>query len=374
MTNINATQRAEFRKLLLAHGERPTGLTDDQLAQRAAELTEGEGEPTPAAEPTPPPATPIVPAAATNDAVTSAMTQLLAALSTNSGGANSEELAALAQRVEELETNPARQINITVQRLEKAQPVTIEGAHPALADVLDVLEIYPLTGVSPYLVGGAGSGKTTLAIQTAEALELEFYSSGAVMDKFELLGFVDGHGVYQESALFKAYTTGGVFLFDEIDASDAGALVAFNQLLANGVYTFPDGNTHKKHPEFKAIAAANTIGTGATRRYVGRAPLDGATLDRFHVIEVAYVETIERAMAYTAANAINGEFDRALVDSYIGEVFHHRIALADIAPDILITPRATARGAALLAKGWEFDRVVDSVLRSQLTADQKARL
>jgi len=92
------------------------------------------------------------------------------------------------------------------------------------------------------------------------------------------------------------------------------------------------------------------------------------------MIEVNYIDPIERGMAYSAANAVDPEFCRDTIDKYIAEVYHHRATLADIAPDIIISPRATQRGAGLLAKGWTFDRVVTSVLRFNLTPDQIAKL
>ena len=45
------------------------------------------------------------------------------------------------------------------------------------------------------------------------------------------------------------------------------------------------------------IATANTYGLGADRVYVGRNQLDGATLDRFIVIDVDYDEALEMALA-----------------------------------------------------------------------------
>lgn len=378
MTTITATERAEMRKLLLAHGERASGLTDDQLIERAAALDNGTHHPAPveqiAAPTAPKPAAEPVATAPTTAPDTSAqlaaLQQLLATLATPAPAIDEKQIIALIDR----HAATPRPVSVTINHYQKTEPKTIEGAHPAMAEVLDILDVYPLTGVSPYLVGGAGSGKTTLAIQIAAALELDFYSTGAVMDKFELLGFVDANGVYQESALYKAFTRGGLFLFDEIDSSDAGALVAFNQLLANGKYTFPNGITEHKHPAFKAIAAANTIGTGATRRYVGRAPLDGATLDRFHQIEMGYDENIERAMAHNAAASVAADYTAKTIDYWIAKVKEVRTKLETIAPDVLITPRATQRGAALLAKGWDFDRVAETVLLVHLTKDQAKRL
>ena len=78
----------------------------------------------------------------------------------------------------------------------------------------------------------------------------------------------------------KAYENGGLFLFDEIDASMPGAILAFNAALANNFMDFPDKKV-PRHKDFYCIAAANTFGSGADRQYVGRNQLDAASLDRF---------------------------------------------------------------------------------------------
>jgi cobaltochelatase CobS len=96
-------------------------------------------------------------------------------------------------------------------------------------------------GVTPMLVGPAGSGKTTLARQIAEALNRPFYMAARVTSEYKLTGFIDAAGKAVQTDFRRAYEKGGVFLFDEIDASDADALTAFNAPLANDVADFPDG-------------------------------------------------------------------------------------------------------------------------------------
>jgi len=150
-------------------------------------------------------------------------------------------------------------------------------------------------GLHVMLVGPAGSGKTTLGHQVAEALGLPFYFTGAIASEYKLSGFIDAQGVFRSMPFFKAFTEGGVFLFDEIDASMPQALLAFNAALANGHADFPTGN-FKRHPDFRCIAAANTFGRGSSRLYVGRNQLDAASLDRFVTIALDYDTRLEAAM------------------------------------------------------------------------------
>lgn len=186
------------------------------------------------------------------------------------------------------------------------------------------------------LVGPAGSGKTTLAHQAAVALGLPFYFTGAIQSEYKLLGFVDATSGYRPTAFRQAYEGGGVFLFDEIDASAPQTLLAFNAALANGECDFPDG-TVKRHPNFVAIAAANTFWNGRDRVYVGRNQLDAATMDRFAFLEMDYDEALERAVATNP--------------TWVDYVQAARKGARELQIRHVISPRASISGSNLLAQG-----------------------
>ena len=252
------------------------------------------------------------------------------------------------------------------------QTTTTTGAHHALADTLDVITMQE----NAYLVGSAGTGKTTLAMQAAKALSVDFHMTGAVLDKFELLGFVDAGGVYHRTPFREAIEHGGVFLWDEVDSSLPAPLNFFNGVLENGVITFPDGETFTVDREKTYfIAAANTVGTGATRAYVGRYELDRAFLDRFVQVDVNYQKDIELSMAITAWIQNGG--DKAQTEhaiTWANIVMEFRQLLDDRNILALCTPRATRHGAALLAKGWDADKVKHTCLHKHLSHDQKLQL
>lgn len=69
-----------------------------------------------------------------------------------------------------------------------------------------------------------------------------------------------------------------------------------NAAIANRYFDFPNGRVDA-HKDFRVVAAANTVGTGASAQYVGRNQLDAATLDRFVQIEFDYDEEVERQLA-----------------------------------------------------------------------------
>lgn len=145
-------------------------------------------------------------------------------------------------------------------------------------------------------VGPAGSGKSQMGEQLAKALEIPFYFTGKIDSESKLLGFIDGGGVFRSRPFFKAFTEGGLFMFDEFDASDPRAVNAFNAALANGWCDFPTG-IHKQHPNFRVFACSNTWWSGATREYVGRNQMDGATKDRFVMVPIEYDKKLELAIA-----------------------------------------------------------------------------
>jgi cobaltochelatase CobS len=150
--------------------------------------------------------------------------------------------------------------------------------------------------IAPFLVGPAGCGKTTIAEQISKEMDVPFYYTGAVESSFMLRGFRDSHGQVQHTPFRTAYEKGGVFLFDELDASDPQAIVSLHAAMDNGVLDAPDGMI-PMHKDFILLAAGNTWGHGATLNYIGRTALDGATLDRYSFIPVGYDPKLEAAMA-----------------------------------------------------------------------------
>ena len=149
-----------------------------------------------------------------------------------------------------------------------------------------------------FLTGPAGSGKNVLCKQVAQALGLKFYFTNAVTQEYKLTGFTDANGRYQETQFYKAFTQGGVFMLDEMDASIPEVLIILNAAIANRYFDFPAPIGYvEAHPDFRVIAAGNTTGNGADFEYVGRNQLDAASLDRFAVVQIDYSPIIENAVA-----------------------------------------------------------------------------
>ena len=99
--------------------------------------------------------------------------------------------------------------------------------------------------VPAFMSGPAGSGKTSIAKRIAERLGLDFYYTGAIESAFQVKGFIDAHGKTVRTQFREAYEKGGLFLFDELDASESHAIVALHAALDNGILDAPDGIDRK---------------------------------------------------------------------------------------------------------------------------------
>lgn len=204
------------------------------------------------------------------------------------------------------------------------------------------------------LIGPAGSGKNHTLEQVAQALDLPFYFSNSITQEYKLTGFIDAGGIYHETEFYKAFTTGGLFFFDEIDASCAESLIIINAALANGYFDFPNGRVNA-HEDFRVVAAANTFGTGADMIYVGRNQLDGATLDRFATMEFDYDENIEKTIS------ADDELYRFIISV--------RNAIKKRRLRFVVSMRATINASKMLQAGIDKETIVKSVITKSMTKD-----
>jgi MoxR-like ATPase len=171
--------------------------------------------------------------------------------------------------------------------------------------IVDRLMKYLAAGLNVALVGPAGTGKSFIARQAAELLGADFYTNGAMLSKYDLIGFTDAHGTYHDTPAYRAFVDGGVHCFDELDASAPDAVVAFNGMTDDQPwYTFPNGQ-QSKHENYVAIACMNTFGNGATAAYVGRHKQDAAAMDRFVLLYVDYDPKIETRIAGKHKDILN---------------------------------------------------------------------
>ena len=192
----------------------------------------------------------------------------------------------------------------------------------------ELIETLKTTGLA-YLVGPAGTGKSTLAMDACAKMfgvpkdDWKFCEHFAQISfspdttSGEMVGRSDINGVFHKSEVVRVFSEGGLILFDEIDNADASMLVKLNTAIANGQFATPDGIV-RRHKDTVIVCTANTYGTGPDAMYVGRSRLDAATLDRFTLstIEVDYDVKLERKIA----SAIKNEANRAWLLDFVRRV------------------------------------------------------
>lgn len=176
------------------------------------------------------------------------------------------------------------------------------------------------------------------------------------------MGYMDGNGKYVETAFYRKVKHGGMILLDEIDNYGPSALLSANACLGNGFVQFPCGFV-EKHPDCIIIAAANTWGLGATNDYVGRSRLDAATLDRFSPkIYWGYDEALERAIAHSQGDSLGV--------SWFNIVRATREKVKAQGLKIIVSPRSTYNGIALLQQGFAIKDVVEMTLGAGISPEQ----
>ena len=235
----------------------------------------------------------------------------------------------------------------------------VEGlTHTALADVITDL----LAGEHVLMVGPAGTGKSTIARQAAESLNLMFaeISLNPGMSATALLGYCSADGTYIRSLFRERYEHGGVFHFDEFDNGHPSTLATINAALANGHMAFPD-RMIPKHEDFLCVASANTYGRGADRQYVGRQQIDGATLDRFTV------ETIEVDEALEQSVCLSTGFDAHKVTNVLEYVRKLRRNAQEHKMTVIVSPRASIGMCRLLHAGKPLDATINAKVRKGMS-------
>jgi cobaltochelatase CobS len=210
-----------------------------------------------------------------------------------------------AQPVDEAQVRAIVQAELNNQqprviRIEGIAQGQVEGQqHPLFEKVLRLTA----AGLNVMLTGAAGAGKTHLAESVAKALNREYgaINCTAGASESQLMGWLlPGNGgkfEYRPAPFVSLYERGNsLFLFDEIDAADPNFLLVANSALANGHIHVPqriEQPSVKRGENVAIMATANTYGTGADMVYAGRNQLDGATLDRWYIVHVDYMEQLE---------------------------------------------------------------------------------
>ncbi|TGV03661.1 AAA family ATPase [Flavivirga rizhaonensis] len=182
---------------------------------------------------------------------------------------------------------------------------------PQFMKIIDDLSV----GNNPYLVGSAGTGKTTLGEKIAYALfgraendgkELPFtiVNCNQWTSPIDIKGGQTISG-YKEGALIEAWRDGKILILDEMPKLDANTAGLLNDALAksakeDAIIFNGKNDPIVKHKNFGCIATGNVIGKGASGNYVGNNKQDASLLDRFSgsIYRIGFNESLERQLVY----------------------------------------------------------------------------
>jgi len=229
------------------------------------------------------------------------------------------------------------------------KPTTIPGrVHKNLSHVLNLAQVEK----NIYLVGAAGTGKTTLAKQAAESMGLNFAQVSCTegMSETKLIGYNNLESQYMEPDLVSIYEKGGVFLFDEVDASDSNTMLIMNSAIANGILSVPARRkkTHAvRHKDTVIICAANTYGNGSFD-YVGRNQMDAAFMDRFSCSKVLieYDQDLEREI-------LPNEF-------YLNKLWSIRERIFEVKIRKVMSTRTVASVSRQMSAGTTYNQIMEA--------------
>lgn len=273
------------------------------------------------------------------------------------------KIEALTAKVEELKNQPkgtGTVINITIDG--NTTKTEVKGiVNPNFETIVTFLSV----GEHVYLYGPAGSGKNVLCEQVAQALNAEFFYLNTLYTKYDITGFMDATGKFIETVAYKFLKSEkGVLMLDEIDNSQAEALIPINALLANGYLTFANGETLYLDDNHKIIAAGNTNGQGATEEYNGRYKMDESTRDRFCFFFIDYDKAVEEAIVGNKKEILSFIYDLRTIckDSQISIILGYRAINKLVKFDNMNIDLSTIINTCVL-KGMEQDTINEIAAR-----------
>ena len=206
-----------------------------------------------------------------------------------------------------------------------------------------------------WLTGPAGSGKSKAPELAAKALGWRYASTSSIIDAYKLTGhFSPGTGEYITTIMRDFWENGGMMVWDDFDGSDPNAVIEMLPI-SNHIFPFPDAMV-SRHPNFCLVLTANTWGQGGTNDYVGRMKQDAAFINRFVQLYWDIDEDLELATCPNQAWATRVQQVRAAVKVQ--------------GIKIMVTPRQSYQGAALLAAGIEQSEVEQIILKQSMTSEQ----
>lgn len=198
---------------------------------------------------------------------------------------------------------------------------------PEFMKILDDLYV----GNNVFLVGSAGTGKSTLAEKVAYAHYGRLPNDGKALpfvtincnkwtSPIDIKGGQTIEG-YREGAMIEAWRDGKMLILDEMPKLDPNTAGILNDALAktadpkaiifNGL-----NQPIPKHPGFTCIGSGNTTGKGASAKYRGNNIQDASLIDRFSgsIYHIGFNKTLESYLIYAPLRDICWKVREAILE------------------------------------------------------------
>lgn len=157
--------------------------------------------------------------------------------------------------------------------------------HPKFDEVLK----YVLAGNTVCLTGPSKCGKTKIAKELANLLNLNFYNIGNIYDEtIQINGYYDLNTNYNKPAFQRCFENGGITLIKNIDNAPIQAIYSLNNIISNfkyNPYIFGDKKITKPSPNFRLIMTNNN-----------NIKLDSGDIDNLVRIDIDYDENYENSL------------------------------------------------------------------------------
>ena len=259
---------------------------------------------------------------------------------------------------------------VVVVRESEGTRETVEGlVHPEFSKLLTLATVLEPKDRNILLVGPAGTGKTTAALQLGKALGRKTVFQSIALEPAELVGYVDLHGKQKITPFVDAFQNGHICLLDEMDRYSDKAMVALNAALANRLITLDSGEQIAAHPDFVCIGSANTFGTGPDAAYTSAERLDRSTQSRFQAkITWGVVPAFELQIAEAQWPENKPEARRVAQHIQAARAALERL---DLASDAVADARTIITAVTLTKAGWALSDIEELTFLAPLDADQR---
>lgn len=240
----------------------------------------------------------------------------------------------------------------------------------------DYINIYIDRRPATAIVGPAGNGKTTTCEIALKAQGFEFESLSCT-DRTEVVDLVGGTILttngeeWVDGIVTRCFREGKAVILDELDALDPRVMMCLQNALQDagpdntGRYVSTPAGRVYPSGKCPILMTMNTVGSGATRQYVGRNRLDSASMDRITILQTGYENEVE---VLKKRGAIKGRLAKKIVTW--AETTRKHIDNAGLA--LVLSPRTLLRiGESVQDIRMEFELACELEFFSRLEADQR---